>query len=144
MAKQSRKVLLMVSHAKVFKALEAALEEVGCQMTDDFDADLNVDLVVMDSFYLNAGMADYMKMETAGVSTLLVLFPNEGLELQGQYAGKIDDVIVLGPHQGYEDLFFLAMDWLKNAWRFSTSKVLSKEFGAGLWASLMFRLATLN
>ena len=143
-AEQSKKGLLLVSNPNVFKVLEAAMEEVGCQMTDNFDTALNVDLVVIDSFYLKAGMADFVKTQNTGILTLLVLLPAEAVEFQGQLTDKIDDSILLQPHHRHEDLFFLAVDWFRSAWDVACARLLLKQFGTGLWVSLMFRLAALS
>ena len=140
---QSKNVLLALSHRKVFQAMEATLKEMGCETTDDFDADGDVDVVVMDSFYLKAGMADFIKMRNGNVATLLVLFEKERSEFQEQIADNIDDTLALGPYQTSEDLFFAMADWFKDKWASSFSNLLSQEFGNGLWVSMISRLGTI-
>lgn len=138
-----KKVLLLVSHPKVFKAMESALQEVECRMTDHFDDGLDAHLVIMDSFYLNSGMAAFVKKESPESLTLLVLLPNENFECDSKLSGVIDDIIALEPYHRHEDIFFPAVDWLRNAWHYSFGRLFSKEFGTGLWVSLMLALPRL-
>lgn len=141
---QTLEALLLVSNPKAFKVLGAALEGVGCQIADNFEGDLDVDLVIIDLFYLKAGMADFVKARRLGIPILLVLFSNETLKFEKQFTDRIDDVIVLEACKRPEDSLFLAVHRLKNALHFRSEKFPSKEFGAGLWASLMPRLDDLD
>lgn len=105
-SEQSKNGLLLVSHPKVFEAMEAALGDVGCRITDDIDAVSKVDLVVIDSFYLKAGMAEYVKMKNDAALTLLVLRENEPPGVQGRLIDKIDDAIVLEPQTCRQEITY--------------------------------------
>ena len=143
----SKKALLLISYPRVFEALKAALEEIGCHTTDDFDAVSGADLVILDSFYLKAGMADFLKMENSDAMTLHVLLQNNeipGFQGQAEGAENTEGALVLKHGQSPEELFLSAMEWLKNTWGVPLSKLLGKEFGGGLWVSLMGRLTALS
>lgn len=140
--KQTKKSLLLVSHPRIYQVVEAALDEAGCHVYDDLDAASEVDFVVMDSFYLKSGTAEFIKKKNEQMLTLLVMLQNEPAVIQSPAVNKIDDAIVLEPGESLEKLLFSCVDWFRNAWSFSSSSVQSKEFGSGLWTSLMLRLAS--
>lgn len=121
----STKALLLINHQTVFETMKSALEEVRCEIPDEFDAFVDADLVVMDSFYLKAGLADFVKTENENIFTLLVLRENEMREINNQLVSNVDDALVLELSQSREDLFSSVVDWFKDAWNFS--KLLSAK-----------------
>ena len=116
---QAKKGIIVVNHSKVFEVMENALEKIGCRVVEEFDAVSEVDLVVMDSFYLKAGMAEFIKKQDENVLTLLVLLKQECGQFLARLAGDLDDAMVVSTEQSSEDLVSCAVQWLKKGGEFS-------------------------
>jgi len=122
---QAKKGIIVVNHSKVFEAMGTALEKVGCRVVEEFDAVSEVDLVVMDSFYLKAGMAEFIKKQDESILTLLVLHKHECGRFLEHLVGDLDDAMVVAPDQSPDDLVCSAVNWFKKGGEFSANKTFN-------------------
>ena len=139
---QSKKAVLALSNPEVFQTIEAALKKVGCEVTDDFEAAGDGDVVVMDSFYQKSGMANFIKIRNNHTVTFLILLEKEKSGFQERLAEHIDHTFILESHQTPEDLFSAMVDWFKDSCALSVPNFSSREFGNGLWVSMISQLGT--
>lgn len=135
-----QKAFLLLSEPTVFHASDAALKELGWEVAEEFDAFRGVDAIVMDSFYLKAGAADFVKIKNNNIRTILILQEKETSEFQWLLSTNIDETLVLEPFQVPEELSFSIARWFKKKESDSFAQLGSPEFGSGLWVSLMASL----
>lgn len=138
-AEDFKKAVLLLSGRDVFYSVEDAVHETGCRISDDVESVSGCDVVMMDSFYLKAGLAEYAKQTRPQVCTVLVLLEEEISEFRNHAVRGIDDVIIADPRNP-DEIHFTVADFFRKKWGIPISKSFSPEFGTGLWVSLLSRL----
>lgn len=87
-------VLLLIHHSSVFEGMKTMMQKEGYRVCEDLDVLTETDLVLMDSFYLNAGTADFVKSENRRISAVLVHFPHEAGNIKKPLMDLVDNTIV--------------------------------------------------
>lgn len=131
-----KKALLFIGNGRLFNCAKRVFEKRGYEVADELDPFRDFDLAIVDTFFLRAGMAHFLRKKAS--QRAVVLLSREG-EMESERFASLDDVhevvTVKGKEEGEMEETIAA--WLQAPEvRYWLEDSLS-EFGSGLWVSLM-------
>lgn len=129
-----KRLLLLLSSEGAFRAGKVFFERQGFQVFDRVESADSYNLALMDSFFLHAGMAEYLRQDNPFMPIVLMLSSDEP-----HYARQREEI--------YDGLELLEPRWtetlqvLENWFKTPKARMIlnqaSKEFGSGLWADMI-------
>lgn len=134
---RTKKLLLLVNDVSVFEASKTLFEMKGFEVCEDFESAEEFDLVLLDSFFMLSGMAEFLKKENPLLPVVLLSYGPENLK--PQHAKHIYDEIGI-PHFGIRQAGAWLASWFETAKAQFLFEQFPKEFGSGLWVDTIQRI----
>lgn len=137
----AKKVLLLISHASVFNACKATLEQRGCSVVEDPECLEEIDFVVLDSFFLATGALEWLKHKNPDLPHIWITANSELSQAIPHGHLCFDKLSV--PFLDFHEAKRWILSWLETAKAQFLLGHFPREFGSGLWMDVMIQMGAI-